>query len=151
MNESITNARRAKRVSSYWAFAILHFIQGLKLLLKHLLETEHSCLIYENIDNQLNTATLKQALERLNSITSIDISESEIRIIRRASSLRNKVVHHEYELNLEHFKSVYLQLFEFIHHFHTKHLDSELHDHINEKLWRTEAQLLAVFREESVT
>lgn len=151
INESITNARRAKRHAPYWAFGILHLIQGLELLLKHLLETEHPSLIYENVDNQRNTVTLKQALERLNSITSIDIGESELKIIRRASSLRNKIVHHEYELNSAYFRSVYLQLFEFTHHFHVKHLNSELHDNIHAKLWRTEAELLAAFKQDSVT
>lgn len=151
INESITNARRAKRIGSYWAFAILHLIQGLELLLKHLLEKEHSLLIYENIDNPRNTVTLTLALERLNSITSIEISESEQKIIRRASLLRNKIVHHEYELNTNYFRSVYLDLFEFTHYFHTKHLDGELHNHIIEKLWRTEAEFLAAFKEDSVT
>ena len=75
INESITNARKSKRAPQYWTFAILHLIQGLELLMKHILEMEHSILIYENIDRPRNTVTLSQALERLQTIASIDIDE----------------------------------------------------------------------------
>ena len=147
VNESIANARRAKRDHQYWTFAILHLIQGLELLLKHVLELEHSILIYENIDTPKNTVTLNQALDRLRTIASIEISDDEKKIIRRASVQRNKIVHHEYELNANHLKSVYTQLFEFVYYFHLKHLKTELHDYIDQKLWGAEAELLSSFKQ----
>ncbi|MCP4338769.1 MAG: hypothetical protein GY799_07745 [Desulfobulbaceae bacterium] len=55
------------------------------------------------------------------------------------------IVHHEYDLKPIYFKNVFIQLFEFIHYFHQKHTGKELHDFIDKKLWRTEAELLSGF------
>ncbi|MCP4338770.1 MAG: hypothetical protein GY799_07750 [Desulfobulbaceae bacterium] len=84
INEAILNARKAKRNSRFWSFAILHTIQGLELLLKNVLREEHPILIFENIDNPKNTVSLSKALERLIAIAQVDIDEKEKRTIKRA-------------------------------------------------------------------
>ena len=150
VNEAILNSRRSKRVDKYLAFSILHLIQGLELMLKHVLQQEHPVLIYENVDHPSNTVSLSQCLVRLKGIANVDIDEKEEKIIKRAISQRNKIVHHEYEVNAFHQRSVFVSLFEFVHYFHEKHIGSELHDHIDEKLWRTEAELLSEFKGEWV-
>ena len=151
INEAIRNARRAKREPRYWSFAILHLIQGLELLMKHVLQLQHPLFIFENIDNPKNTVSLTLCLERLKSIANIPIDEKEERAIKRASTQRNKIVHHEYELNPDYYRAVFIELFEFVHYFHAKHFPGELHDRIDSKLWRTEAELLAQFDNEWVT
>lgn len=151
INEAIRNVRRARREPQYWSFAILHLVQGLELLMKHVLQLEHPLFIFENIDNPKNTVSLTLCLDRLKSIAKIQIDEKEERAIKRASSQRNKIVHHEHELNPDYYRSVFVELFEFVHYFHAKHLPGELHDHIDSKLWRTEAELLAQFDSEWVT
>ena len=150
VNEAILNSRKAKLDAKYLSFSILHLIQGLELMLKHLLHNEHPILIYDNVDNPKNTVTLKQCLERLMNISNIDIDSNEIKIINRAISQRNKIVHHEYELNPYQQYSIFIQLFEFIHYFHKKHFQIELHDFIYEKLWRRESELLSEFKNEWV-
>ena len=150
VNEAILNSRRAKRDIKYLSFSILHLIQGLELMLKHVLENEHPILIYENVDNPNYTISLSQSLVRLKNIVNVDIDVKEEKIIKRAISQRNKIVHFEYEINSFHQNSVFVELFEFVHYFHKKHVGSELHDHIDEKLWRTEAELLAKFKNEWV-
>ena len=77
--------------------------------------------------------------------------EKEERAIKRASVQRNKIVHHEYDLNPDYYHSVFVELFEFVHYFHARHLGGELHDRIDQKLWRTEAELLAQFSAEWIT
>ena len=151
VNEAILNARRSKRDATYHSFAILHLIQGLELMLKHVLRQEHPILIYENVDNPSYTVSLSQCLVRLKNIANVDINKKEEKIIKRAISQRNKIVHYEYEINYFHQRSVFVELFEFVHYFHKRHVGSELHDHIDEKLWRTEAELLAEFKNEWVT
>ena len=151
INEAIRNARRAKAESRYWSFAILHLIQGLELLMKHVLQMQHPIFIYEDIDNPKNTASLTLCLERLKSIANMEIDEKEERAIKRASVQRNKIVHHEYDLNPDYYHSVFVELFEFVHYFHARHLGGELHDRIDQKLWRTEAELLAQFSAEWIT
>lgn len=151
INESIRNSRRAKRAPQYWAFAILHLVQGLELLMKHVLQQQHPLFIYENVDNPRNTISLALCLDRLKSIAKIEIDEKEERVIKRASAQRNKIVHHEHELNPDYYRSVFVELFEFVHYFYAKHLDGELHDRIDKGLWRTEAELLAQFTNDWVT
>lgn len=151
VNEAIRNARRAKRVPYYWSFAILHLVQGLELLMKHVLQLQHPLFIYEDIDNPKNTAGIALCLSRLKSVARIQVDEKEERAIKRASLQRNKIVHHEHDLNPDYYRSVFIGLFEFIHYFYAKHLQGELHDRIDPKLWRTEAELLAQFDSEWVT
>ena len=151
IDEAIRNSRRAKRESRYWAFAILHLIQGLELLMKHVLQQQHPLFIFENIDSPKNTIGLSLCLERLKSIAKIELDAKEERVIKRASAQRNKIVHHEYDLNPAYYRTVFVELFEFVHYFYAKHLHGELHDHIDPKLWRTEAELLAQFDNEWVT
>lgn len=151
VNEAIRNARRAKRESTYWSFSILHLVQGLELLMKHVLQLQHPLFIYEDIDNPKNTASLSLCLNRLKSIAKVEIDEKEERAIKRAIVQRNKIVHHEHDLNPDYYRSVFVELFEFIHYFYAKHLPGELHDRIDPKLWRTEAELLAQFDNEWVT
>jgi hypothetical protein len=150
-NEAIRNARRAKREPRYWAFAILHAIQGLELLMKHVLQLQHPVLIFENVDAPKHTVSLTLCLDRLKGIAKIEIDEKEERAIKRASVQRNNIVHHEYDLNPDHYRSVFIELFEFAHYFYAKHLDGELHEKIDRKLWRTEAELLAQFNNRWVT
>ena len=151
INEGIRNSRRAKSESRYWSFGILHLIQGLELLMKQVLKNEHPLLIYENVDIPKNTVSVSRALERLKAISGIEIDVKEEQVIRRAISQRNKIVHHEYDSNPDHNKSVFVQLFEFVHYFYAKHLPGELHDNIEEPLWHTEAELLSQFNTEWVT
>ncbi len=150
LNEAILNHRRSKRDHRCAAFGILHLIQCLELMMKHVLRNEHPVLIYENVDNPSNTVSLKQCLTRLKSIANINIDEKEEKVIKRAVAQRNKIVHFEYEFNPFHQHSVFVELFEFVHYFHEKHIGLELHEFIDEKLWRTEAELLSEFNSEFV-
>lgn len=111
INEAIVNSRRSKRNHKYLSFSILHLIQGLELMLKHVLREEHPILIYENIDKPTNTVSLSQCLQRLKNIANVNIDEKEDKIINRAISQRNKIVHFEYEINPFHQKSVFIELF----------------------------------------
>ncbi len=119
--------------------------------MKHVLQLQHPILIFENIDSPKNTVNLTLCLDRLKGIANIQIDEKEARAIKRASTQRNKIVHHEYDLNPDYYRSVFVELFEFVHYFHAKHLAGELHDRIDPKLWRTEAELLAQFDNQWVT
>ena len=150
INESLLNVRKSKRHEYYWSFAILHIIQGLELLMKEVLRREHPVLVFENIETQKNTVSISQALERLIRVAQVDVDAKERGMIRRAINYRNLITHYEYSLNEKHFKSVYIQLFEFLHYFHHKHLNAELHEHISKARWKAEAELLSEFNNTQV-
>lgn len=150
INESILNSGKAQKKPLYWSFAILHLIQGLELLIKEVLRIEHEILIYENIDKQKNTVSLLQGLERLKNIANINIDIKEEKIITRAVDCRNAITHFEYDFNKAQFKNIYIELFEFVHYFHYKHLKSELHSFIDKNLYKKESELLAQFKNNSI-
>lgn len=143
--ESMVYYRRAKRRSATWPFALLNLIQGIELLLKHVLRNEHSILIYENVDKPKNTVSMLQALDRLRSIAGFDIDEKEISLLLKASKYRNLIVHYEFKLLSDEFRNIFAQLFEFVHYFHHKHLNIELHHTLPKRLWEVEAELMLVF------
>ena len=122
-----------------------------ELLLKQLLTEIHPRLIYEDIDGRRGdrTVSLEQALLRLEAF-GVSVDEKERTNIRRASDYRNRVVHHEVELNKFEWSNLYAQLFEFVHFFHHKRLKSEIHAEIAKKHWPAEARLMRYFRENFV-
>src|SRR3546814_8381432 len=82
--------------------------------MKHVLQLQHPLFIYENIDHPKNTVSLGLCLERLKSVARIQVDEKEERAIRRASAQRNKIVHHEHDLNPDYYFSIFIELFEFL-------------------------------------
>src|SRR3546814_16297843 len=96
VNEAIRNARRAKRQPNQWSFAILHLVQALELLMKHVLQLQNPLFIYENIDHPKNTVSLGICLERLKSVARIKFHEKEESPIRRDSTQRNKNIQQQH-------------------------------------------------------
>ncbi len=150
INQSLRNYRKTGRNLHEWPFALLHITQCLELLLKQLLKEIHPILIYEDVDKPRHTVSLERALARLETI-GVAFEEKEKRNIRRAAEYRNLAVHSEVAINRFEWKNVYAQLFEFVHFFHHKHLKSEIHSHIEEANWSTEAQLIGYFKKNFVT
>jgi len=150
INESIRYYRRTKKDKSKWPFTIFLLIQGLELLMKYILKIEHPILIYENVDKPKNTVSISQALERLISISNIKIDDKEKRLINKAINYRNQVLHYELTYNHHELKSNFVQLFEFVHYFHQKHLNKDLHECIEKSLWSSEADLMNNFKERFV-
>lgn len=150
IEESIYSVEWAREKPNKWPFAILHLIQGLELLIKHLLASHHRILVYENIDHPKNTVSLQQGLDRLISLDSISIDEKERNSIVSAVKFRNNIVHYEYNLNEKQAETIYCELFEFIHFFYRKHIKSDLQDIIDKELWYTEAELLSKFKKQFV-
>jgi HEPN domain-containing protein len=151
LNQSLRHYRKASRNLGEWPFALLHITQSLELLLKQLLTEIHPRLIYEDIDGRKGdrTVSLEQALARLEAF-GVKVEEKERLNIRRAADYRNKVVHHEVELNKFEWKNLYAQLFEFVHFFHHKRLKSEIHSEIARENWPVEARLMRYFKENFV-
>ncbi|MBI4095090.1 MAG: hypothetical protein HY435_02780 [Candidatus Liptonbacteria bacterium] len=119
-------------------------------MLKQVLKKNHPILIFEDVDNPKNTVSLKQALSRLESIAGFDVTEKERSVIHKAAQYRNLILHYEFEMNRFEFKTIYSQLFEFVHYFHIKHLKKEVHRKIKKELWPTEARLMKYFKENFV-
>ena len=145
LNESLRHYRKAVRNIHEWPFALLHITQALELLLKQVLSQIHPILIYEDVDRPRRTVSLEQALSRLDSI-GMPLEEKEKLNIRKAADFRNRVVHHEVDLNRFEWKNVYAQLFEFIHFFHAKHLRGDVHPKVSKHNWPIEARLMLYFK-----
>lgn len=150
IEESLVSYWRVSEDEKVWPFALLHLTHGIELLLKEVLRREHEILVYENIDKPNNTVSLEKALHRLITIMNVDIDNKERANISRAIKIRNQIIHSEFKLNTFEAKSIYLQLFEFVHYFHRKHLNKEIHDEIDQSFWEIEADLINEFKNDMV-
>ena len=151
LNESLRNVARASEEPEAWKFGVLHVVQGIELLLKARLQSEHQALIYENIDRQRKTVSVALAVQRITGAAQIELEPDEIRSIHRARKWRDEIVHHEFELSPYEVESIYVQLFEFLIRFHDEHTDfGVLHDQIDPQLWDIEANLMEFFKQEFV-
>ena len=82
-------------------YAILLLNHSIELILKEILEREHSSLIYKDIDDSdsIETVSIYQALNRIKNVCEIDFPEHfKSRIIDLARE-RNKIQH--YKVNIE--------------------------------------------------
>lgn len=149
VNESLRAARSAQKRARAWKFAIVHLVQAIELLLKERLRREHAALIYENVDRRKNTVSLTQAVHRLDGL-GIVLTHREKAAIEKARTWRDRMIHHEFVVNVHETKAVYSRLFEFATTFHAEHLGGELHAQVQETHWRKEAELIAFFHREFI-
>ena len=85
--------------SKRYKYAILHFSQGLGLLLKERLRIEHPNFIYKDVSKP-NAATvdLNTTLNRLKQVAGIELDEEYETSIRHLADIRNKIEHFEVDI-----------------------------------------------------
>ncbi|HBO3911254.1 hypothetical protein ACM79C_06150 [Pseudomonas aeruginosa] len=135
LEEALKRAILAEEDAHHWKFAVLSVVQALELILKERLRQEHPALIFSNIDDQRHTVSIERAAERLKKIAGIRISEADMKGIRTAAGIRNSIVHHEFELNPEHVRSIFGRLLGCLFDFYHDHFLETLAKQIPEDLW----------------
>ncbi|MGG3912426.1 hypothetical protein [Rossellomorea vietnamensis] len=145
-----THEEYPKDYKRFWKFSLVNLVQALELLFKELLVRENKILVYENIDKPKHTVSVTTALNRLKNIVNIDIDTNDETIIKKAIDLRNYIMHYGIELDIKELTSIYIVLFEFLHSFHHRFLDQELHENIHPQYWEEEALLMEQFKREFV-
>lgn len=149
LNESIRNAERADTNPVIWKFAIVNIAQTIELLLKERLRQEHQLLVYIDVDRRRQTVGVDQALARLETC-GVSFEQEDIARIKRARDIRNNIVHYDISANEDQLRVSYIDLFEFAHVFHLESFGEELHSHIEDELWQSEAEFMEDFRREFV-
>jgi hypothetical protein len=114
IEEALNKAIQAEDAPHQWKFAIIHLVQGIELSLKELLRIEHPILIYRNIDNPRETVSQKEAIKRLVRLRSFELSEDENNALTMAITLRNNMIHHEYEVKPVEVKAAFSKLLGFL-------------------------------------
>lgn len=132
-----------------WKTAILHLTHSIELVLKECLRRTHPLLLFENVDNPKYTVSVGAALKRLERI-GIPFTSNDLASINKAINWRNHILHYQFEISPFEAKAIFSRLFEFLESFHANQLASELHAHLPEEVWGTEAELLAFFRKSLV-
>jgi len=132
--ESISKAVEAEKSPEQWKFAILLLVQAIETCLKERLRWTQDILIYSNIDKPKHTVDLWLAINRLEKISKIEFDEFDIASIKKASELRNEIVHFEFNLSIEQIKSNFVTLVGFYSSFCQKHLDEDILLHLSEPL-----------------
>ena len=130
--------------------AVLHVTQGIELLLKARLVDVHPILMKTNIDNPTSDHTVspEAAIKRLATV-GFPLKPADARRVLAAVKVRNSFMHYEVDADIRKVRSLYVNLFEFAHHFSSECGD-DLHGRLPVALHLTEAELLQEFRSEWV-
>ena len=81
-------------------------------------------------------------MKRLKNIGKIPFTEEDIIKISKASEIRNRIVHYEFDLNATETKLIFAKLLGFLSQFHTLQLDNSLDTIISEVLWQKAVSIL---------
>lgn len=125
-HESLHKAIQAESDEDKWKFAILLLVQAIETSLKERLRRAHEIFIYSSIDNPKHTVDLSLAIQRLEKIVRIQFNPSDIACIKTAASLRNQIVHFEFDLSIEQIKSNYVSLVGFYASFCRVQLNADI-------------------------
>ena len=142
LDEALSNAIKAEKDTIRWKYAILNLVQAIELSLKEKLRQEHPILIFQKIDTPRFTVNLCTALNRLQNISKLKLSKSDVTTINKAAGLRNQIVHFEFSIDEKRSKLIFAKLLGFLSHFHLSHLDTTLDQVLDPFLWQ---EALSVF------
>lgn len=151
INSSLLYYSYSEEDGRNWKIAFINIVQAIELLAKEKIRQTNKIFVYENIDNPKNTISLSVALDRMLSILELPIDDKDVSTVRKAIQIRNQMMHYEIDLPIHELKAKYSVLFEFATSFHFRFLDGELHAHIHEDLWETEAELMELFKAKFIT
>lgn len=131
INEAVDYAIKAKKDTRKWQFAILNLVQGLELSLKSLLFKIHPAFIFDNLDKinkNIKTVAPLQAFERLKNpaIGNILFAKNDKIKLEKAISLRNQMIHSEFNFYPEFATIKFLDVFAFLVHFQAVYLKTEI-------------------------
>lgn len=135
--EALSNAVVADENPARWKFSIMALVQSIELSLKEILRREHPALIHINVDKPGKTVGIELATHRLKNICKIEISKDDNAAIKAAVKARNNIVHHQVDESVDELKLLFSRLLAFLNHFHDRHIDTPLHDKIDDRLWRS--------------
>lgn len=134
--ESIEKAIQAENDSDKWKFAILLLVQAIETSLKERLRKTHELFVYSNIDNPIHTVNLGLSIKRLENISGVKLESSDRKCIETASTLRNQIVHFEFDLSVDQIKSNFVSLVGFYTAFCRNELESDIVSILPEELHR---------------
>lgn len=124
--ESVSKAIQAGSDEDKWKFAILLLVQAIETSLKERLRRTNEIFVYSDIDKPKHTVGLGLAIERIEKISKVSLKPSDVKCIKTASSLRNQIVHFEFDLSTKQIKSNFVILLGFYTSFCRDHLGLDI-------------------------
>lgn len=142
--EAVNYAQREGAETNQWKFAIVHVVQAMELAFKEYLRRIHPAFIWESIDKQDKSVSIKLALARLRnkSIGNVAISDQEAAKIEKAIQLRNELTHFEFNHQHAHIELKFAEIFAFLMFFYRSHLDLTTSEFADEEQHQNILQLV---------
>lgn len=135
LSEALSKALVSETDPHQWKFAIFNICQAIEISLKERLGREHPCLIFDNIDRRTRTVSPKLAVSRLIQVCGVNLSDTDISMIKRATDWRNQIVHSDFSLDVMELKAAFSRLLGFLSLFHGSVLQESLADVVPRPLW----------------
>ena len=82
-----------------------------------------------------------KGVKRLVRLRSFELSEDENNSLTMAITLRNNIIHHEYEVKPVEVKAAFSRLLGFLVDFHRDHLEDPIDSYVDRNLWHTAIEI----------
>ena len=113
--ELVSRVEKGEEDVASLKYAVIFLTTALELLMKAILEKNHWCLVFKNLNKASKDNLRKQdfesvdfnlALERLEKILGIKLEEGEKKKLKSLQKYRNRILHYSVEINLLQAKSL---------------------------------------------
>lgn len=133
--EAVSYAQPDEPDTNQWKFAIVNVVQAMELAFKERLRREHPVLIWESVDRQDKSVSMRAALSRLTDplIGKIAIPQNDQTKILKAVDLRNELTHFEFDHDHDHIEGKFAEIFSFLIFFYREHLKLETSEFVDEE------------------
>lgn len=135
IDEALRKVYEAEELFKEWKYSILFLVQAIELALKEQLRREHPCLIYRDVEKQTLTVTIEEAIKRLRKISNIELSKNDDDIFKKAIEIRNDIIHHSFEIDLNEIRINFTILLGFLNDFISRVFNESIKDKITPNLW----------------
>lgn len=86
-------------------YAIVHLFAGILLVLKERLRRDHPSLIFMRVEDAIEedakTVDFDTLVKRLTACTTSKLEDGDVRFLRSAQMLRNRLEHYQLDMNLK--------------------------------------------------
>jgi len=114
-----------------WILAAVNLTAALELAFKAVLQSEHWTLVFEDVSRasavalrsgRFKSVSLEEAVRRCKDVVGVDLESRDMRYLEHLRDIRNRVLHYEFELNVEQAKSLVAHGLNIFFYLTTRHL-----------------------------
>ena len=124
-----------------YKYALLNLFSGVLLILKERISRVNPSAIFVKGNKTLG---FDEVIEKIESVAGVKLSPQEVNLLRKVRNLRNKIEHHQFEVDRRETDLLVGELASFVCLFLRDHLGIPLENHIDGGTWHYMQDLRAI-------